>query len=245
MHIVRKSTDCVHQSSPSGDLSQTKVMKMQRFATTVNKPVLGSKGTDSRLRIIEVAEQLVAQVGHEKTTVFDIARQLNMSSANVYRFFSSRTEINEAVGRHLLSEVEKSFSGIVNGPESASEKLRALVATVEKANADRFMGGSKLHSLLERAFKENWPIAKDHIDRPTTSIGEIISLGVRYGELATDDSESAAILVRSACIQFWHPRLFVDRMEEPEPTLDQMMNFCLASLTPARPTSTPVPSMLT
>ena len=43
--------------------------------------------TDTRERILEVAERLFRQLGYQKTTVGDIAKELHMSPANVYRFF--------------------------------------------------------------------------------------------------------------------------------------------------------------
>jgi AcrR family transcriptional regulator len=35
-------------------------------------------------------------MGYQKTAVADIARELGMSPANVYRFFPSKSAINEA-----------------------------------------------------------------------------------------------------------------------------------------------------
>ena len=45
---------------------------------------------DTRDRILEVAERLFRQIGYQKTTVGDIAKELRMSPANVYRFFESK-----------------------------------------------------------------------------------------------------------------------------------------------------------
>ncbi|MGA2637810.1 helix-turn-helix domain-containing protein, partial [Methylocella sp.] len=45
---------------------------------------------DTHLRIVEVAARLFGQIGFQKTTVSDIARELHMSPANVYRFFSAK-----------------------------------------------------------------------------------------------------------------------------------------------------------
>ena len=42
---------------------------------------------DTRERILVVAERLFRQLGYQKTTVADIAKELRMSPANVYRFF--------------------------------------------------------------------------------------------------------------------------------------------------------------
>ena len=39
------------------------------------------------LEILGVAERFFDQIGFEKTTVFDIAHELRMSNANVYRLF--------------------------------------------------------------------------------------------------------------------------------------------------------------
>ncbi|MGH9677274.1 MAG: TetR/AcrR family transcriptional regulator, partial [Candidatus Acidiferrum sp.] len=174
--------------------------------------------------------RLFGQIGFQKTTVGDIARELRMSPANVYRFFSAKAEINEAVGRRLLSEVEAAVNDIVKHSGQAKEKLRAFIATIEKANAQRFASNRKLHELLETAFNENWSIAQEHVQNLDEALAEIISQGNRAGEFHVEDCERESILVRTACMQFYHPWLMVYRAEEPEPTIDQMVDFCIAAL---------------
>src|SRR5262245_2184149 len=51
--------------------------------------------TDTREKILVVAERLFRQMGYQKTTVADIAKELRMSPANVYRFFDSKKSIHE------------------------------------------------------------------------------------------------------------------------------------------------------
>ncbi len=194
------------------------------------KPSPELKVHTTRLSILEVAERLFAQIGFEKTTVFDIAHELRMSPANVYRFFSTKAEINEAVGRRLLSAIETAGENIVALSEPAREKLRALLASIETTNEERLRSRRKLHYLLETAFSQNWPIARDHVEKITKLLCEIIEQGHRDGEFAVSDCQLAAILVCSACMRFWHPRLVVEFAEEPEPTLDQTVDFCLTAL---------------
>jgi AcrR family transcriptional regulator len=180
--------------------------------------------------IVESAERLFSQVGFQKTTVADIARELRMSPANIYRFFSAKAEINEAVGRRLLSEVEAAVDDVVKTSGPASEKLRACIAAIEKANARRFAFNRKLQELLETAFNENWGIVREHVQNLDQSLAEIISQGNRDGEFHVEDCEREAILVRGACVQFCHPWFTVDCAEAPEPTVDEMVDFCLAAL---------------
>jgi AcrR family transcriptional regulator len=196
---------------------------------------LQSKVQDTQLSIILVAERLFAEVGFEKTTVADIARELRMSPANVYRFFASKAEINEAIGRRLLREVAASVDDIVTRSQPAREKLLAFLAAIEKANADRFIANRKLHELVETAFNENWPIAHEHVEKITSLLSEIISQGKRDGAFNVDDCDLAAILVRSACMRFYHPRVMVECAQEPEPTLDQTVDFCVHALAQGLP----------
>jgi AcrR family transcriptional regulator len=61
---------------------------------------------DTRKLIVKVARRLFSEVGFHKTTVTDIAREIHMSSTNVYRFFASKMDINEAVCTEILAEIE-------------------------------------------------------------------------------------------------------------------------------------------
>ena len=68
--------------------------------------------TDTRERILVVAERLFRQLGYQKTTVADIAKELRMSPANVYRFFDSKKSIIAAVAQRLMGEVEEAAGAI-------------------------------------------------------------------------------------------------------------------------------------
>jgi AcrR family transcriptional regulator len=69
---------------------------------------------DTRDRILEVAERLFRQIGYQKTTVGDIAKEFRMSPANVYRFFESKKAIHQAVAQGLMGEVELEAQRIRN-----------------------------------------------------------------------------------------------------------------------------------
>ena len=76
--------------------------------------------TDVRERILVVAERLFREIGYQKTTVADIAKALQMSPANVYRFFDSKKSINAGVARRLMGEVEQASQAIATSRGSAS-----------------------------------------------------------------------------------------------------------------------------
>jgi AcrR family transcriptional regulator len=106
---------------------------------------------DTRERILVVAERLFRQIGYQKTTVADIAKELRMSPANVYRFFDSKKAIHEGVARGLMGEVEEAAQHIVARPGPAAARLRELITTIHRMNSERYVGDSKLHEMVEIA----------------------------------------------------------------------------------------------
>src|ERR1700757_1145896 len=98
---------------------------------------------DTRERVLVVAERLFRQLGYQKTTVADIAKELRMSPANVYRFFESKKAIPEGVARTLMGEVESAAFAIAAKPGPAAVRLRELLTTIHQMNAERYVGDSK------------------------------------------------------------------------------------------------------
>src|SRR5690348_12130957 len=113
---------------------------------------------DTRERILVVAERLFRQLGYQKTTVADIAKELRMSPANVYRFFDSKKAIVEGVARGLMGEVDDEARAILASPGPAAVRLRELLTTIHRMNSERFVGDSKLHEMVEIAMQESWDV---------------------------------------------------------------------------------------
>jgi AcrR family transcriptional regulator len=191
---------------------------------------MATKEQDQRQQIIKTAERLFREIGFQKTTVADIARELRMSPANIYRFFGAKSEINAAVARQLMGEVEAVASQIAVGSGLASERIRALIKTTEAMNSERYIGNRKLHDMVEAALNEQWPIVEQHIEKISCCLARIIADGMKSGEFAPGDPVLATKLVQTACMRFCHPRLMVECADDPEPTIDQMVDFCLAAL---------------
>ncbi|MGH6847176.1 MAG: TetR family transcriptional regulator [Methylocella sp.] len=184
----------------------------------------------NRKLIVEIAERLFQQMGFEKTTVADIARELHMSPANVYRFFAAKSEINEAVCMDLLGKIEAEAAKSAASRGTAALRIRNLFGSVKKTNTKQYIMDRKLHDLIETAIIENWAVTLRHTERMTAILEQIIVSGMESGEFPVGDSALAARLVNSACIRFCQPRLFVECEQDPEPSLDQMIGFCVSAL---------------
>ena len=187
---------------------------------------------DTRDRILEVAERLFRQIGYQKTTVGDIAKELRMSPANVYRFFESKKAIHQAVARSLMGEVELEAQRIVAKPGPVKERFRELLTTIHRMNTERYVGDNKLHEMVEIAMQEDWQVCVNHMECVAGVVGQMIAQGVASGEFEAPDLQLAAMCSCTAMVRFFHPQMIAQCATKPGPAIDQMIDFVIAGLSP-------------
>jgi len=185
---------------------------------------------DTRERILVVAERLFRQIGYQKTTVADIAKELRMSPANVYRFFDSKKAIHEGVARGLMGEVEGAAHTIEKASGPAATRLRELITTINRMNTERYVGDSKMHEMVEIAMEESWQVCVAHMQVITESIAGVTAQGAASGEFDVADVPTAALCACTAMMRFFHPQMIAQCADKPGPTIDQQIDFVLAGL---------------
>jgi AcrR family transcriptional regulator len=191
----------------------------------------------SRERILEVAETRFRRVGHQKTSVDDIASELGMSRANIYRFFSSRIEINECVCERVLNEVAEIASAIARMNAPAIEKVEQLLTAIHRHNKRTLVNAKPTHDLIAAAVHGNWRIMRSHIEQIVALLEAIIREGSESGEFDVQDATNAAWAIRIACTSYLHPTLIeqlVQQDEDTEAGLRDHIRFILKALRTSR-----------
>jgi AcrR family transcriptional regulator len=200
----------------------------------MNRPVRTRADPDEvRARILEVAEERFRRIGHHKTSVADIASELGMSPANVYRFFPSRDAINESICRRVVNEVTDIAFAIARTNAPALEKLDRLLTAVHHHNKTKLIKERRMHDMIVAAMQENWAIIKVHIERMVRIFEAIIREGIEAGEFDVEDPAEAARAVKTAFTPFFHPILIehcVQHGEDTEAGLREQIRFILKAL---------------
>jgi AcrR family transcriptional regulator len=187
-----------------------------------------------RSRIIETAERLFRQFGYQKTTVADIAAELDMSPANVYRFFASKAALTEAVARKLTTEVQAAIRAAVSEPGlTACERLRRLVSVMQTGITQRCIADNRIHAMVHAAIDQNWDVVQAHKESVRRTIAAVIADGVASGEFDVADPDAAAHCFRAATISCCHPVIIEHRLrsgEDIDATLEPLLAFAFRAL---------------
>jgi AcrR family transcriptional regulator len=111
-------------------------------------PQVKIKPDDTRARIMETADNLFRRLGYGKTAVADIAAELGMSSANIYRFFPSKIAIVQAMCQRCLSELEEKVWAVARSRATASQRLEQLVLETLAYHKENLLEDQKVNEVV-------------------------------------------------------------------------------------------------
>lgn len=182
-------------------------------------------------RILDSAERLFRHYGYSKTNVADVARDLGMSPANIYRFFASKTEIHQAVcGRMLAGSYQQALE-ISRLPISAADRLRQYLYTQHQLVVTAMLDQEKVHEMVIVAIERDWHVIEKHIDRIQELIEEIIRQGIAAGEFAEQDPGIASRCFGAATVNMCHPQMVAQCLSKPNrATPEELIEFVIKAL---------------
>jgi AcrR family transcriptional regulator len=172
----------------------------------------GASAEETRRRIEDTAEALFRSMGYQKTAVADIARELGMSPANIYRFYPSKSAINEAIAARMLDGVEAEIWAIARRGGPAGERLRLLLRTLHQRHIGLFFAERRLHDMVTAAMSEHWGVIERFVHAIQTAIRHVLMDGAASGEFPSIEPEAAALSIKQATLAFMHPALIAECM---------------------------------
>jgi AcrR family transcriptional regulator len=169
---------------------------------------------ETRERIIEVAEALFRRLGFAKTAVADIAAELRMSPANVYRFFSSKNAIVEAICQRCLRELEESCWQVARDRGSAAARMQRLVREILAYHRDNLLTEQRVNDIVLVAMEHSWAAIRAHKATLCAIVETILRDGISKGEFAAVDARDTAQLVLRSLVVFTHPVLIAQSLQD-------------------------------
>src|ERR1700682_6028158 len=147
---------------------------------------------DTRARIIATADTLFRRMGFAKTAVADIAGELGMSPANVYRFFASKNAIVEAICQRHLATIENDAWAIARARGPAPARMERLFLEVLDYFKRNLVDDERVLEIVMAAIEHSWDAIRAHKEVMRTVLELILRDGIAAGELETVDPRETA-----------------------------------------------------
>jgi AcrR family transcriptional regulator len=157
--------------------------------------------------ILDAAEQVFRRYGPDKTSVVDVARVLQVSHGTLYRYFSSKSSLREAVTeRWLLKNILDPLKIItIQSGGSAIERLRLWLETLINSKRTYAVNDPEMFAMYTAVTLEAVEMITTHVDHLIHQIAQIIEQGVESQEFKPMESNVTARAIFIATSRFHHP----------------------------------------
>ena len=189
---------------------------------------------DNRRLILDAAEQRYREVGYGKTTMAEIADDVGMSAANLYRYFKNKNEIGCACAKRCMGERIDRLRVVVRTPGlSAVDRLReyvqeSLTYSYENAGTDQ-----KINELVQKILNERKDLVHDKVEIEMGLIAEILAMGNSSAEFSVDDVLVTSRNIQTAIVMFNVPTfLGLYPFEEFQEMANGVVDLILNGLVP-------------
>lgn len=176
--------------------------------------VAKAKPDDTKGRILETAEALFRRLGYAKTAVADIAAELGMSPANVYRFFPSKAAIVEAICERALFALHDKGWAVTRSRASASVRLERLFLEILAYHKENLLTEQRVNDMVLIAIEQNWKAIQEHKQVMRTMVEVILRDGIEAGEFEPIDPVDASQSIFRSLVSFCHPMLLAQCLQE-------------------------------
>lgn len=198
-------------------------------------PQIKTKPDDTRARIVDTAEALFRRLGYAKTAVADIAGELGMSPANVYRFFPSKNAIVEAICQRCLSELDEKAWAVARSRGSAASRIERIFLEVLKYHLENLIEEKRVNDIVLVAMENNWDAVQAHVEGLRAILEVIVRDGIESGEFERVEPREASRLIQHSMVKYCHPLLLAEGLREGadlEKNARAAIHFVLRAITP-------------
>lgn len=139
---------------------------------------------ETQERILTKAQELFRLYGFSKTTVADIAADLKMSSANIYKFFPAKSAIVEACAVRGLEAIRVEIADIVASKAKATTRIERVVLAIYHYNRKMLRNERQIFKLVATAIDEAWACIDDFRTFLQATMTHLIKEGIQTREFA-------------------------------------------------------------
>ncbi len=159
-----------------------------------------------RGHIVDAAQQRFRTYGYHKTTMAEIASDVTMSAANLYRYFENKQDIAAACADRCLRDRIAFLSEIVNRPElDAGERLHEFVLGVLRYTHEVAADQPRINELVETITRERRELVHWKINAECELIQKILEQGNSSGEFEITEPSVTARAVHASLALFQVP----------------------------------------
>lgn len=169
----------------------------------MNVQVSKETSDDIRQQILVAASNRFSQFGYNKTTMAEIAKDCDMSAANLYRFFENKLDIGANLACGCLNDKIAGAQEIVNQKQRpATERLRESVLYMLRFTYNQCAENPRLNEMVGAICDARMEIVESYKQDEHNLFVELLKDGISEGDFSINDINDTALAITAAIAIF-------------------------------------------
>ncbi len=162
--------------------------------------------TLTREQILDSAWKRFSQYGYGKTTMAEIAKDCDMSAANLYRFFKNKEDIGMALACQCLGQKEQRLRAVLERADlNAAQRLQNFAMELFHYTYEQFHDLPRINELVDTIMKDYTNVVAQHKDMARSLLAKILDEGNQTGEFNVQNPTMTAETIMAATTIFCVP----------------------------------------
>jgi len=161
---------------------------------------------DTHTQILDAAEARFRTYGFGKTTMAEIASDIDMSTANLYRYYENKLAIGASMAHRCFNEREAFLNEIVHRPGmNSAARIETFVLDLLNYMYDQFSNEPKISELVDVIVNKRPDMVEEKIKSDKQLVAIMLQQGCDSGEFEIKDVDEMSGYVISAIVKFSTP----------------------------------------
>jgi len=184
----------------------------------------------TRIRILNAGEELLRLHGPDELTIVAVAQRLEMSHANVYKYFNNKEDLQQEIVERWLAEITKPLEKICNAEdEPASPRIRKWLHELARIRREKM----RTDPGLFRAYLEHPEPDRFAAEGHEVDMVQHLAVILRQGEIRNEWRVSGFDVVARCLLEataLYHHPYFLMYGSKEERDLDLLLEWFMLGI---------------
>jgi AcrR family transcriptional regulator len=188
---------------------------------------------NSRNRVMQAAAEELRQSGPARMRIVDVATRAGMTHPNVYRHFTSKLSLIDALIAQWLRPLEERIEMVIGAPDPVADKLERMVLAISREYRAAKLDNPMLFQAFIASTAAKRPVIRKHRSRLRRAFDRVMDEGIGAGIIALQDRVKAQNLLIDATWRFTDPSAIQTEQDDPrqlDERLERVVAACLELL---------------
>jgi len=174
-------------------------------------PRTGLSSDQLLLKIIQLAEQKIRDLGFKRLTLTQLANDLGVSHAALYKHVASKEALLDLISEKWLMGIDEQLKSISQKPMDAYECLLKWFITYHQLKRNKVRNDPEIYKTFNMAVEKKKEFVQQHLKELNSQLTYIVERGKAEHMFDRFSTKKTVDLLLKSTLGFHHPFLIVEQ----------------------------------